>query len=146
MGRNPKGNVSSNHWFSGAKMFREGLTVEPLYIFVEFYIYPIPRKSKDQTLPIGSRESFIWIILKTILCLVLDFQGIYIYIAGRDGFPAPASQLLGTSASDPLRETVASPDMAQQGSQGEENATKNFPPQKKGPFLHESLIFMVNPW
>ena len=23
-----------------------------------------------------SRESFIWIILKTILCLVLDFQGI----------------------------------------------------------------------
>ena len=34
-----------------------------------------PRKSKDQTLPIGSRESFTWIILKTILCLVLDFQG-----------------------------------------------------------------------
>ena len=39
--------------------------------------YPMPRESKDQTLPIGSRESFIWIILKTILCLVLDldFQG-----------------------------------------------------------------------
>ena len=37
----------------------------------------IPWKSKDQTLPIGSRESFTWIILKTILCLVLDFQGIY---------------------------------------------------------------------
>ena len=34
-----------------------------------------PRKSKDQTLPIGSRESFTWIILKTILCLVLDTQG-----------------------------------------------------------------------
>ena len=34
-----------------------------------------PRKSKDQTLPIGSRESFAWIILKTILCLVLDSQG-----------------------------------------------------------------------
>ena len=34
-----------------------------------------PRKSKDQTLPVGSRESFTWIILKTILCLVLDFQG-----------------------------------------------------------------------
>ena len=32
-------------------------------------------ESKDQTLPIGSRESFIWIIQKTILCLVLDFQG-----------------------------------------------------------------------
>ena len=35
----------------------------------------IPRESKDQTLPIGSRESFIWTIPKTILCLVLDFQG-----------------------------------------------------------------------
>ena len=34
-----------------------------------------PKKSKDQTLPIGSRESFTWSILKTILCLVLDFQG-----------------------------------------------------------------------
>ena len=39
----------------------------------------IPRKSKDQTLPIGSRESFnfTWIILKTILCLVLDFHGMF---------------------------------------------------------------------
>ena len=36
----------------------------------------LPRKSKDQTLPIGIRESFIWIILKAILCLVLDFQGL----------------------------------------------------------------------
>ena len=36
-----------------------------------------PRKSKDQTLPIGSRESFTRIILKTILCLVLDSQGYY---------------------------------------------------------------------
>jgi len=34
----------------------------------------VPRESKDQTLPIGIRESFIWTILKTILCLVLDFQ------------------------------------------------------------------------
>ena len=72
---------------------------------MEFYIYPIP----------------------------------YILIAGRDGFPAPASQLLGlglgTSASDPLRETVASPDMAQ-GSQGEENATKNFPPKKYPPYMN----------
>ena len=34
-----------------------------------------PRRCKDQTLPLGSRESFTWIILKTILCLVLDFQG-----------------------------------------------------------------------
>ena len=34
-----------------------------------------PRKSKDQTLPLGSRESFTWFTLKTILCLVLDFQG-----------------------------------------------------------------------
>ena len=39
-----------------------------------FWKHP-PWKSKDQTLPIGSRESFTWIILKTILCLVLDFQG-----------------------------------------------------------------------
>ena len=36
----------------------------------------IPRKSKDQTLTVGSRESFTWIIPRTILCLVLDFQGI----------------------------------------------------------------------
>ena len=47
------------------------------------YIY-IPRKSKDQTLPIGSRESFTWIILKTILCLVLDSYIIYIYIYSSD--------------------------------------------------------------
>ena len=40
-------------------------------------IQGFPRKSKDQTLPIGSRESFTWIILKTILCLVLDFQGFW---------------------------------------------------------------------
>ena len=32
-------------------------------------------KSKDQALPIGSRECFTWVILKTILCLVSDFQG-----------------------------------------------------------------------
>ena len=31
----------------------------------------------DQTLPIGRRESFTWVIPKTILCLVLDPQGIY---------------------------------------------------------------------
>ena len=37
----------------------------------------IPRKSKDQTLPIGRRESFTWVIPKTILCLVLDPQGVY---------------------------------------------------------------------
>ena len=34
-----------------------------------------PRESKNQTLPIGSGESFIYIIPKAILCLVLDFQG-----------------------------------------------------------------------
>ena len=38
----------------------------------------IPRKSKDQTLPLGSRESFTWIILRTMVCLVLDFQGILV--------------------------------------------------------------------
>ncbi len=50
-------------------------------IHIYVYIY-IPRKSKYQTLVIGSRQSFTWSILKTILCLVLDFQvhiNIYIY-------------------------------------------------------------------
>ena len=42
---------------------------------IYIYIY-IPRESKNQTLPIGSGESFICIILKAILCLVLDFQDI----------------------------------------------------------------------
>ena len=46
------------------------------FILKEGCNYCRPRESKDQTWPIGSRESFIWIILKTILCLVLDFQGI----------------------------------------------------------------------
>ena len=49
-------------------------------VCIHIYIYiHIPRESKDQTLPLGSRESFTWITLKTILCLVLDFHGIYIY-------------------------------------------------------------------
>ena len=39
----------------------------------------LPRESKNQTLPIGSGESFICIILKAILCLVLDFQGLHFY-------------------------------------------------------------------
>ena len=38
----------------------------------------LPSKSKNQTLPIGSRESCIWIILKTIFCLVMDIQSLYI--------------------------------------------------------------------
>lgn len=44
---------------------------------VYIYICMSTRKSKDQTLHMGSRESFRWIILKAILCLVLDldFQG-----------------------------------------------------------------------
>ena len=45
-----------------------------------FLLLYMPRKSKDQTLPIGSRESFIGIILKTILCLVLDSKGVCMYI------------------------------------------------------------------
>ena len=53
-----------------------GLLCWVIYIYIYRYI---PWKSKDQTLPIGSRESFTWIIPKTILCLVLDFQGIHIY-------------------------------------------------------------------
>ena len=43
------------------------------------YIY-IPRKSKDQTLPMGSRESFIWIILKTSLCLADWTSRVYIFL------------------------------------------------------------------
>ena len=48
----------------------------PTYILKKIESLALPRKSKDQTLPIGSRESFTWIILKTILCLVLDLQGL----------------------------------------------------------------------
>ena len=59
--------------FSGTYFQGGHIYIYTLYVFI--YIY-IPRESKDQTLPIGSRESFIWIILKTILSLVLDFQGI----------------------------------------------------------------------
>ena len=55
--------------------------VRIIYIYIDIYIYMyLPRKSKDQTLPLGSRESFTWIILKTILCLVLHFQGLFIFI------------------------------------------------------------------
>ena len=55
-------------------------TIHVWYIYLhEWLIFMVnvgkPRKSKDQTLPISSRESFTWIIPKTILCLVLDFQG-----------------------------------------------------------------------
>ena len=39
----------------------------------------IPRKSKDQTLPHGTKESFTWIIPKTIPCLVLDYTRLYTY-------------------------------------------------------------------
>ena len=42
----------------------------PGYLWRFVYFVSIPRKFKDQTLPLSSRESFIWIILKTILCLV----------------------------------------------------------------------------
>ena len=37
------------------------------------FMYPVLR---NQTLPIGSRESFTW-MLKIILCLVLDVLGVY---------------------------------------------------------------------
>ena len=39
-----------------------------LYMSINTYVYIT--KSKDQTLPIASGESFTWIILKNILCLV----------------------------------------------------------------------------
>ena len=47
-----------------------------MYEYIYIYTVHISRKSKNQTLPMGSREFFIWIILKTILCLLLDFQDI----------------------------------------------------------------------
>ena len=46
-----------------------------LYTYI--YIYNIPRESKDQTCPLVGLK--ILYILKTILCLVLGFQGIYIF-------------------------------------------------------------------
>ena len=48
-----------------------------VYFLVSMLIFQLcnPRKSKDQTLPLGSRESFTWTILKAIICLVLDLQG-----------------------------------------------------------------------
>ena len=43
--------------------------------------YTYSRKSKDQTLPLNRRESFTWIIRKTILLFGrLDFLGCNIYI------------------------------------------------------------------
>ena len=63
-------------------IFTRMCAYNPSHISFGVYTYTyIPWESKDQTLPIGSRESFIWIILKTILCLVLDFQDIYMYIS-----------------------------------------------------------------
>ena len=44
---------------------------------LHIYIYNIPRESKDQTCPLVGLK--ILYILKTILCLVLGFQGIYIF-------------------------------------------------------------------
>ena len=41
----------------------------------------MPTKSKGQTLPLCSRESFTRIILKTSLCLTLGFQGMHIMLA-----------------------------------------------------------------
>ena len=66
-----------------------------------------PRKSKDQTLPISSRESFTWIIPKTILCLVLDFQGkCNHYILLFDTYPT-VQGTLSTCSFKALRWTLA---------------------------------------
>ena len=63
-------------WFTKTTDFE----VKDQMIFVILTSLLLPWKSIDQTLPIGSRESFTWIIPKTILCLVLDFQGIFLFI------------------------------------------------------------------
>ena len=66
------------HW-----MFMNVLSI---YIYNKYShictLYCIPRKSQSTKLCplVGSGILNSWIILKTILCLVLDFQGIYIYI------------------------------------------------------------------
>lgn len=71
--------------------------VSPLSPQVHLSQLPVPRRSKDQTLPIGSRKSFAWIILKTILLFGLGLSGctahiyyIYIYIF-LDQYPSTAS-------------------------------------------------------
>ena len=63
-----------------------------------WYIYgcKYSRKSKDPTLPFGSRESFTWILRKTILCLVLDFQVIHMGVSKNRGTPK-SSILIGFS-------------------------------------------------
>ena len=76
------------NWKRTGNLKNEGLEDDfpfqlAIYIFSTVYflgsmlIFQLynPRKSKDQTLPLGSRESFTWTILKAILCLVLDLQG-----------------------------------------------------------------------
>ena len=45
------------------------------------FFYISQEVQADQTLPIGSNASFTWIILRTILCLVLDFQGFLFFCA-----------------------------------------------------------------
>ena len=68
---------------------------------------PIPQEVQaDQTLPIGngSRESFIWIILKTILCLVLDFQGSILRdenVSFREGTVSTPWQFFGEGGNHP---------------------------------------------
>ena len=67
---------------------------------ISLHALHIPRESNDQTLPIGSREPFIWTIPKTILCLVLDFQGVYTYLL----FAPPDDQF--RAGMDPQQNTI----------------------------------------
>lgn len=56
------------------------------YMYLYIYIYIcIPRKFKDETLPIGSRKFLIQILdlpkdHSFFLCLIFDFQGTFMYI------------------------------------------------------------------
>ncbi len=54
---------------------RANRIIQKWFLKVTCFCFGASRKSKDQTLSFGSRESFTWVILNTILCLVLDFQG-----------------------------------------------------------------------
>ena len=69
----------TNAWYESQATWSELIHSKPFSSARPCYIILYkPRKSKDQTLPLCSRESFTWITLKTILCLVLDFQGKHI--------------------------------------------------------------------
>ena len=57
-----------------------GYSTKNTYCSLQYSI----KTSEDQILPLGSRESFTWIISKITLYLVLDFQGVFVYVYSLD--------------------------------------------------------------